>query len=105
MSFIECPEGKTLLMTKLLFWDVTDLTPSTISQKTLNIITSRFNTKAMQSNALAAVQTALCCDIPEQKIERALENIKPLPLRLEVLDGGHQSILLNDTWSNDRWKV
>ena len=103
MSFIECPEGEDLTHDKkLLFWDVTDLTPSTISQKTLNIITSRFNTKAMQSNALAAVQTALCCDIPEQKIERALENIKPLPLRLEVLDGGHQSILLNDTWSNDR---
>lgn len=102
-AFIDSPRGKDTLQGKeLVFWNARSPKSSNFSASIVETITSRFNTMAMQSNAMAAVQTALCCGVSEKNIEGALAQIKPIALRLEVLNGDQQSILLNDTWSNDK---
>lgn len=103
VAFIESPEAKRITEGKeLCFWNAKNSEQSGIDQGILQVISSRFNTLAMQSNAMAAALVALCCDIPPKAVQIALGSIKPIPLRLEVLHGDSQSILLNDTWSNDK---
>lgn len=102
-SFLNSPKANEIVKGKeLCFWDAKNTEPTGLSQEIIQVISSRFNTLAMQSNAMAAALTALCCGIPPKSVEVSLGNVKPIPLRLEVLHGDSQSILLNDTWSNDR---
>ena len=103
VDFIKSPLAKKLVEgKKLCFWNAKHPEDSGLPQEIIQVISSRFNTLAMQSNAMAAALTALSCGIPSKAVQVALNNVKPIPLRLEVLYGDSQSILLNDTWSNDK---
>lgn len=103
VDFVESAEAKEIIEGKeLCFWNAKKSEQSGLNQEILQVISSRFNTLAMQSNAMAAAVTALCCGIPPKTVQVALGGVKPIPLRLEVLYGDNQSILLNDTWSNDK---
>lgn len=103
VAFIDSAEGQNITKGKeLCFWNAKKSEYSGLSQEITQVISSRFNTLAMQSNAMAAALVALYCEIPPKAVQIALGGIKPIPLRLEVLHGDSQSILLNDTWSNDK---
>ena len=103
IDFVESPKAKSITNGKeLCFWNAKKSEQSGLNEEILDVILSRFNTLAMQSNAMAAALTALCCGIPPKSVRVALGSVKPIPLRLEVIQGDSQSILLNDTWSNDK---
>ncbi|MCC6599615.1 MAG: bifunctional UDP-N-acetylmuramoyl-tripeptide:D-alanyl-D-alanine ligase/alanine racemase [Crocinitomicaceae bacterium] len=56
---------------------------------------------ASVENAIQCIVTMLYLGYTEQEIASRLERLAPLPMRMELLNGINQSIIINDVYSND----
>lgn len=60
-----------------------------------------FETGVYLENAILCILVAMHMGCEEGYIQERLHFLKPLPLRLELLQGLHNTIIINDSYSND----
>jgi Alr-MurF fusion protein len=60
-----------------------------------------FQQEIFIENALHCIVTMLYLGLDGEYIQERLGHLKPLPLRLELLAGIHNSLIINDAYSND----
>lgn len=97
---------------RIVTWEINDVTADLNFQKSGDHYTVDFHDKHFAftirltnrydlENIFHAVALAILLDEPAQKIQQALDKIRPVPMRLELKRGIRDTYILDDTYNND----